>query len=62
MEDLVHEIIHVGKAFDAVSRFLVPFPLSASRSRFEKEKLQLKQGKDYGDKGEEIDEYIKQML
>lgn len=62
MEDLVHELIHVGEAFDAVSRFLVPFPLSASRSKFEKEKLQLKQGKDYGDKGEEIDEYIKQML
>lgn len=62
MEDLVHELTHVGKAFDAVSRFLVPFPLSASRSKFEKEKLQLKQGKDYGDKGEEIDEYIKQML
>ncbi len=62
MEDLVHELINVGKAFDAVSKFLVPFPLSATRSRFEKEKLQLKQGKDYGDKGEDIDEYIKQML
>jgi len=62
MEDLVHELTNVGKAFDVVSRFLVPFPLSASRSKFEKEKLQLKQGKDYGDKGEEIDEYIKQML
>lgn len=62
MEDLVHELINVGESFDAVSRFLVPFPLNASRSRFEKEKLKLKQGKDYGDKGEEINEYIKQML
>jgi large subunit ribosomal protein L7e len=62
MEDLVHELINVGESFEVVSRFLVPFPLTASRSRFEKEKLQLKQGKDYGDKGEEIDEYIKQML
>ena len=62
MEDLVHELINVGESFDPVSRFLVPFPLIASRSKFEKEKLQLKQGKDYGDKGEEIDEYIKQML
>lgn len=62
MEDLVHELTEVGSAFDAVSKFLVPFPLIASRSRFEKQKLRMKQGKDYGDKGQEIDEYIKQML
>ena len=62
MEDLVHELTTVGDAFDAVTKFLVPFPLSAARSKFEKEKLALKQGKDYGDKGEEIDDYIKLML
>eukprot|EP00934_Nitzschia_sp_Nitz4_P002908 Nitzschia sp. Nitz4//scaffold81_size91200//83214//84041//NITZ4_005002-RA/size91200-processed-gene-0.114-mRNA-1//1//CDS//3329558758//2898//frame0 len=62
MEDLVHELTQVGDAFETVSKFLVPFPLSARRSKFEKEKLSLKQGKDYGDKGESIDEYIEQML
>jgi len=62
MEDLVYELTKVGEAFDVVSKFLVPFPLASSKSKFEKEKLKLKQGKDYGDKGEEIDEYIKQML
>lgn len=62
MEDLVHELTNVGKSFQAVSKFLVPFPLTARLSKFEKEKLKLKQGKDYGDKGEGIDEYIKQML
>ena len=62
MEDLVYELTNAGDAFETVSKFLVPFPLVASRSRFEKEKLKLKQGKDYGDKGEDIDEYIKQML
>lgn len=62
MEDLVHELTNVGESFDIVTKFLVPFPLSATRSRFEKEKLDLKQGKDYGDRGEGIDEYIKQML
>jgi large subunit ribosomal protein L7e len=62
MEDLVHELTSVGGAFDAVANFLRPFPLSATRSRFEKNLLSLKQGKDYGDRGEEIDEFIKQML
>ena len=62
MEDMVHELTSVGDSFDAVTKFLWPFPLTAARSKFEKEKLSLKQGKDYGDKGEEIDEYIKQML
>lgn len=62
MEDLVHELTSVGKAFDAVATFLRPFPLSATRSRFEKRLLSVKQGKDYGDRGGEIDEFIKQML
>eukprot|EP00536_Pseudo-nitzschia_multiseries_P004694 jgi/Psemu1/253837/estExt_Genewise1Plus.C_790084 len=62
MEDLVHELTTVGKSFEAVANFLRPFPLSATRSRFEKNLLLLKQGKDYGDQGDEIDEYIKQML
>ena len=62
MEDLVHELIGTGEMFDVVAKFLWPFPLSSSRSKFEKNLLAIKQGKDYGDKGEEIDEYIKQML
>mmetsp|Transcript_337 Transcript_337/g.810 ORF Transcript_337/g.810 Transcript_337/m.810 type:complete len:286 (-) Transcript_337:111-968(-) len=62
MEDLVHEITSVGDAFDAVATFLRPFPLSATRSQFEKKLLSIKQGKDYGDRGGEIDEFIKQML
>jgi large subunit ribosomal protein L7e len=62
MEDLVHELTGVGELFDVVTKFLWPFPLTSSRSRFEKTLLAVKQGKDYGDKGEEIDEYIKQML
>jgi large subunit ribosomal protein L7e len=62
MEDLVHELIQAGDMFEIVAKFLCPFPLSASRSKFEKNLLALKQGKDYGDKGEQIDEYIKQML
>jgi large subunit ribosomal protein L7e len=62
MEDLVHELTQAGDLFDLVAKFLWPFPLSPSRSEFEKKLLALKQGKDYGDMGNEIDEYIKQML
>ena len=62
MEDLVHELTGAGDLFDVVAKFLWPFPLSSSRTKFEKNLLAIKQGKDYGDKGDEIDEYIKQML
>jgi 60S ribosomal protein uL30 len=50
-------------AFDAVANFLCPFPLSPNHSQLEKNLLSVKYGKaDYGDCGDEIDEYIKQML
>ena len=62
MEDIIQELHTVGDAFDAVTKFLWPFQLTCPRSKFEKEKLGAKQGKDYGDKGEEIDSYIEQML
>jgi large subunit ribosomal protein L7e len=62
MEDMIHELTHAAEGFEVVTKFLWPFPLTSSRSKFEKEKLKQKQGKDYGDKGQEIDEYVKQML
>jgi large subunit ribosomal protein L7e len=61
-EDLVLELTGSGDLFDVVAKFLWPFPLSASRSHFQKKLLAVKHGKDYGDLGDEIDEYIKQML
>lgn len=65
MEDMVHELIHAGENFDAVSKFLVPFPLTSDKSKFEKKLLSANSqfGREhYGDKGEEIDEFIKLML
>jgi len=38
------------------------FQLSAPRSKFQREKLNFKDGGDYGDRGEEIDELIRQIL
>jgi 60S ribosomal protein uL30 len=62
VEDLVHELNAAGASFAAAAAFLWPFKLSAPKSRFQTQKLNDKEGKDYGDKGEEIDEYIKIML
>jgi hypothetical protein len=36
--------------------------LAAPRSKFQKQKLNFKDGGDYGDRGEEIDDLIRQML
>ena len=62
VEDLIHEIYEVGDAFDAASQFLWPFRLADSKSEFQRKTLRLKDGKEYGDQGEGIDEFIQQVL
>lgn len=61
-EDLVHEIYQVGDEFSKVTKFLWPFRLSHKTTHFERETLKFTQGKDYGDKGEDINDVIRQML
>jgi large subunit ribosomal protein L7e len=61
-EDLVHELCEVGDNFETVANFLWPFSLSHKSSHFERETLRFTLGKDYGDKGERINEFIKAML
>jgi len=62
VEDLVHEIHSSGKEFRAASSFLWPFRLTAPKTLFETQKLNDKEGRIYGDRGEEIDKLVKQML
>ena len=62
VEDLVHELTTAGEAFEAASKFLWPFQLSDSKTIFERRTLKLKDGKEYGDLGERIQEYIQQVL
>ena len=62
VEDLVHELTEVGDGFTKVSQFLWPFRLSHTSTHFERETLKFTLGKDYGDKGERINDFIKQML
>lgn len=66
-EDLVHVLDSVDDdayvtEFDAVTKFLFPFQLIDNKTHFERQTLKLKDGKDYGDRGDEINEYIQQVL
>lgn len=62
LEDLVHEIHSTGENFIKAASFLAPFQFTALKSKFQKDTLNEKDTNDYGDKGELIDEYIRQML
>jgi len=62
VDDMVHELHMVGNEFKKVNSFLWTFQLSSPRTKFQKEKLGYKEGGDYGDRGEEIDDLIIQML
>lgn len=62
VQDLVHELCNVGEAFGHVSKFLWPFRLSDHKTHFERSTLKVKDGKDYGDKGDAINEYIQEVL
>ncbi len=62
VEDMVDEIQNVGNQFTHVSKFLWPFQLASVRSKFQKTKLNFKDGGDYGDRGEEMDDFIRQIL
>jgi len=61
-EDLVHEISTVGESFEKAAMFLWPFKLTDIKSKFQRRTLKMKDGKDYGDKGEAISEYIQNVL
>lgn len=62
VEDLVRELCTAGDAFDVAAKFLWPFQLADSKTNFERRTLKLKDGKEYGDRGEAIHDYIKQVL
>jgi len=50
------------EAFGKVSKFLWPFRMNARKSKFQKRMLDLKDGKLYGDQGEVMNGYIREML
>eukprot|EP00566_Odontella_aurita_P019952 CAMPEP_0113597976 /NCGR_PEP_ID=MMETSP0015_2-20120614/41312_1 /TAXON_ID=2838 /ORGANISM="Odontella" /LENGTH=294 /DNA_ID=CAMNT_0000505905 /DNA_START=44 /DNA_END=928 /DNA_ORIENTATION=- /assembly_acc=CAM_ASM_000160 len=62
VEDVAHEIYSASEGFAVASSFLWPFRLTGIHSKFQKLKLNKKEGGDYGDCGEEMDGLIRQML
>mmetsp|Transcript_3169 Transcript_3169/g.4469 ORF Transcript_3169/g.4469 Transcript_3169/m.4469 type:complete len:84 (-) Transcript_3169:153-404(-) len=62
VQDLEYELLMPGEYFSKINKSLWPFCLAAPRSKFQKRKLNFKDGGDYGDRGEEIDDLIQQML
>lgn len=62
IDDMVHELHTVGDYFARVNSFLWTFHLTAPRSKFQKTKLNFKDGGDYGDRGQEMDDLIRTML
>mmetsp|Transcript_13414 Transcript_13414/g.20343 ORF Transcript_13414/g.20343 Transcript_13414/m.20343 type:complete len:327 (+) Transcript_13414:208-1188(+) len=62
VQDIVEELYSAGKQFQKVNQFLWTFQLAAARSKFQKQKLNFKDGGDYGDRGEEMDDLVRQML
>lgn len=63
VEDLVYEISNAGDNFESAAQFLWPFHLQAPKSRFQKKVLNdCDTRKDYGDKGEEMEDLLRTML
>lgn len=62
VEDIVSALTNAGDLFDVAAHFLYPFQLSDSKTKFERKVLKFKDGKEYGDRGEEIEQYIQLVL
>ena len=62
VDDIVHELYTVGKDFDEERLFSCRFQLSALSRKFQKRKLNFKDGGDYGDCGSETDKLIHKIL
>lgn len=62
VEDLIHEIYTVGPNFKKASNFLWPFKLSSPNGGYKKKVIHFNQGGDAGNRGDEINKFIKQCL
>jgi len=62
MEDVIHEIYTVGKAFKWVNKFLWPFKLRPPRGGFVKKRTHFTEGGDAGNRERYINKLIRKML
>lgn len=62
IEDLIHEIYTCGPHFKEASNFLWPFKLSSPNGGYTRKLLHFNEGGDAGNRGDEINKFIKQCL
>jgi len=62
MEDLIHEIYTVGPAFKQAANFLWPFKLSSPNGGYAKKLLHFNEGGQHGQRGDEINAFVRRML
>jgi len=62
IEDLVHEIITVGKNFREANNFLWPFKLNSANGGLSKKRISFVEGGQFGDREEYINRLIRRML
>ncbi|OQR97336.1 60S ribosomal protein L7 [Achlya hypogyna] len=62
IEDLIHEIFTCGPHFKEAANFLWPFQLSSPNGGYTQKLLHYNEGGDHGNRGEEINKFIKQCL
>jgi large subunit ribosomal protein L7e len=62
MEDVIHEIYTVGRAFKWVNKFLWPFKLRPPRGGFVKKRTHFTEGGDAGNRERYINKLIRKML
>merc|ERR1711862_516205 len=65
VEDLVQVLSDAEKnmeLFNRVSKFLWPFRLTARKSKFQRKMLDMKDGRLYGDQGDAMNGYIREMM
>ena len=62
MEDLVHEIVTLGKHFKEANNFLWPFKLNAPTGGFSNVKTHFNEGGDVGDRENYINTLVTRML
>ncbi|XP_068921775.1 large ribosomal subunit protein uL30-like [Petaurus breviceps papuanus] len=61
MEDLIHEIYTVGKHFKAANNFLWPFKLSSPRGGMKKKTTHFVEGRNAGNRKDQINRLIRRM-
>jgi len=62
IEDLVHEIVTVGKHFREANNFLWPFKLNSPNGGLSKKRISFVEGGQFGDREEYINRLVRRML